>query len=37
MRVASKVELFDYLKFRDLYTELEKRYILMLIYNEMKR
>jgi hypothetical protein len=37
MRVASKVELFDYLNFRELYTELEKRYILMLIFNEMKK
>lgn len=37
MRVSSKVELFDYLKFKDLYIELEKRYILMLIYNEIKK
>ena len=37
MRVASKVELFDYLKFKDLYAELEKVYILMLIYNEIKK
>jgi hypothetical protein len=29
--------LFDYLNFRELYTELEKRYILMLIFNEMKK
>lgn len=37
IRVSSKVELFDYLKFKDLYIELEKRYILMLIYNEIKK
>ncbi len=37
MRVASKVELFNYLKFKDLYSELEKRYILMLIFNEMQK
>lgn len=35
MKIASKVELFDYLKFKKLYSELEIRYILMLIYNEM--
>lgn len=35
MRTANKVELFDFLKFKELYSELEKRYILMLIFNEM--
>jgi len=34
MKIA-KVELFDYLKFKKLYHELETRYIIMLIYNEM--
>lgn len=37
MRTASKVELFDYLKFKKLYDELETRYILMLIHSEMRK
>lgn len=37
MRTANKVELFDYLKYKELYQELEKRYLIMLIYNEMGR
>lgn len=35
MRISKNTELFNYLKFRELYNELEKRYVLMLIFNEM--
>jgi len=35
LRTANKVELFDYLQFKNYYQELEKRYIIMLITNEM--
>jgi len=34
MRTTSGVELFDYLIFKNYYLELEKRYIMMLIYDE---
>lgn len=34
-RTCKDVELFDYLNFKKYYQELEKRYIIMLIYNEM--
>ncbi|MDD3999718.1 MAG: hypothetical protein PHX62_02330 [Bacilli bacterium] len=34
-RVVKDVELFDYLNFKNYYLELEKRYLIMLIYNEM--
>lgn len=37
MRTTNGVELFDYLNFKNYYQELEKRYIIMLIYNEMSR
>lgn len=36
-RIAKDVELFDYLNFKNHYQELEKRYVIMLIYNEMNR
>jgi hypothetical protein len=36
-RTVSKIELFDYLKFREYYSELEKRYIIMLIANELNQ
>lgn len=37
MRTATKVEIFDFLKFKEYYQELEKRYIIMLIFNEMSQ
>jgi hypothetical protein len=36
-RTTKDVELFDYLNFKNHYQELEKRYVIMLIYNEMNR
>lgn len=36
-RIAKDIELFDYLNFRNYYLELEKRYAILLIYNEMNR
>ena len=36
-RIAKDIELFDYLHFKNHYQELEKRYAIMLIYNEMNR
>jgi hypothetical protein len=36
-RTAKDVELFDYLQFKNHYQELEKRYLIMLIYNEMNQ
>ncbi|NLD26446.1 MAG: hypothetical protein GX661_03710 [Acholeplasmataceae bacterium] len=36
-RTAKDVELFDYLQFKNYYQELEKRYLIMLIYNEMNQ
>lgn len=34
MKTTSNVEMFDYLKFDTLFRKLEKRYLLVLIYNE---
>lgn len=34
-RNVNNIELFDYLSFKNYYEELERRYIVMLIYNEM--
>ncbi|MGD9605201.1 MAG: hypothetical protein AB7V00_03460 [Bacilli bacterium] len=36
MRITAGVELFDYLIFKDYYQELEKRFIMLLIYDEME-
>lgn len=36
MKTTSKVEIFDFLKFDTLYRKLEKRYLLVLIYNEIE-
>lgn len=36
-RIAKDIELFDYLHFKNHYQELEKRYAILLIYNEMNR
>lgn len=36
MNTTSNVEIFDFLKFDTLYRKLEKRYLLVLIYNEIE-
>ncbi len=36
VRMTAGVELFDYLIFKEYYQELEKRYIMLLIYDEME-